>query len=372
LGILPVAAKGVFGNGLYFASSLAHLNSVAHGGDNQVYLISLVLPGNPFPLSELALGAGCRPGYQSHFVTMEGAKSGESAGELVIFDPSQALPLFMWTTRGPPQTQFQEKPSALRKEWNFTLDETWHRECQIPVLENGERKDEDMCAMLDTLLSLLGGGMQMIRRAYWINNPLLVNQFEVFLDCHRARRQLNLTHFVSREWETSPIDVELKKRFMVKLDQQLLGASKVFGTSDVMPVIQGTHENAHRIAKNGFGTVATLDPGFFGQGIYFTSKLSYARKYAKPAKDGSLVLVISLASPGNVLPVTADPFTATMHPNPQGYLGKPRQQGYQSHYTVVYMKEEGGTYGYPLRSAPPRPPGMSWWSLSLPRPFPYF
>jgi len=120
-----------------------------------------------------------------------------------------------------------------------------------------------------------------------------------------------------------------------------------------MPVIQGTHENAaHRIAKNGFGTVATLDPGFFGQGIYFTSKLRYAaHEYAKKAEDGSLVLVISLASPGNVLPISADPKINKL-PNPQGYLGKPRQEGYQSHYTAVYMPDKGGTYGYPLRSAP--------------------
>jgi len=120
----------------------------------------------------------------------------------------------------------------------------------------------------------------------------------------------------------------------------------------VIPVIQGTHENAaHRIAKNGFGTVAREDAGFFGQGIYFTSKLNYARKYAKPAKDGSLVLVISLASPGNVLPICADPKIIGL-PNSHGYLGKPRQPGYQSHYTAVYMPGEGGTYGYPLRSAP--------------------
>jgi len=209
-----------------------------------------------------------------------------------------------------------------------------------------------LCAKLDVLLSLLGGGMQMIRRAYWINNPLLANQFEIFLDCHKARRQLNPTQFMSREWESSPIDVELKKQFLSKLDKQFVAASKMFDTNGVIPVIQGTRENAaHRIAKNGFGTVATLDDGFFGQGIYFTSKLNYARRYSKPAKDGSLVLVISLAAPGNVLPISADPLLNKIK-NPQGYLGKPRQQGYQSHYTIVHMPGEGGTYGYPLRTAP--------------------
>ena len=220
------------------------------------------------------------------------------------------------------------------------------------MVDNGETKDEALCAKLDTVLSMLGGSMNLIRRAYWINNPLLANQFEIFLDCNKAKHQLNPTEFRAREWESSPVDLELKKQFLAKLEQQLISGSKVLETSGIIPVIQGTRENAaHRIAKNGFGILATEDAGFFGQGIYFTSKLNYARKYSKPANDGSLVLVISLVAPGNVLPISADPQVDKL-PNPQGYLGKPRQRGYQSHYTVVYLPGEGGIYGYPLRTAP--------------------
>jgi len=71
--------------------------------------------------------------------------------------------------------------------------------------------------------------MQMIRRAYWINNPLLANQFEIFLDCHMARRQLNPTQFMSSEWESSPVDVELKKRFMVKRISSFLMPQRSLG-----------------------------------------------------------------------------------------------------------------------------------------------
>jgi len=225
----------------------------------------------------------------------------------------------------------------------------------VPVFENGAPKDEALCAKLDSLLSLLGGSMNSIRRAYWINNPLLANQFEIFLGCNATRHQLNPTAFNSRDWESAPADLARKRQFLAMLDTKLVSASKVLGTSEVISVIQGTSENAaHRIAKNGFGILATGDAGFFGQGIYFTSKLNYARKYSdlKPATDGSQVLVISLAAPGNVLPISADPYTGDLRPNPQGYLGKPLQRGYQSHYTAVSLPGEGGTYGYPLRTAP--------------------
>ena len=118
-----------------------------------------------------------------------------------------------------------------------------------------------------------------------------------------------------------------------------------------MAVIQGTSENAgHRIAKNGFGTVATLDPGWYGQGIYFTSKMSYASVYAREVKDGSQVFIVSVVVPGNALPITENPHIVRPTPNPTGFLAKPCQSGYQSHYTVVDTKP--GSCGLPLQDSP--------------------
>jgi len=49
----------------------------------------------------------------------------------------------------------------------------------------------------------------------------------------------------------------------------------------VLPVVQGTSENAaFRIIKNGFGTVASLDDGYYGLGMYFTSSFKYSSRYA--------------------------------------------------------------------------------------------
>lgn len=120
----------------------------------------------------------------------------------------------------------------------------------------------------------------------------------------------------------------------------------------MIPVIQGTSENAaHRIAKNGFGTVSSLDPGWYGQGMYTTTSFNYAGNYASEAKDG-FVFLISLVTIGNAFPVIDPPFvkkTLGLRVNPTGQYGKPCQLGYQSHYCVV--ETEKTSLGKPVKDS---------------------
>ena len=117
-------------------------------------------------------------------------------------------------------------------------------------------------------------------------------------------------------------------------------------------MVQGTSENAaHRIAKNGFGTVSTTDSGWYGQGIYFTSKLSYASYFSqaldpKPGiesenqtKEVEKVFLLSLVVPGNAYPVTE-----THTDQAGGYFGKPCKPGYQSHYVITNHTGVGGPF----------------------------
>jgi len=96
--------------------------------------------------------------------------------------------------------------------------------------------------------------------------------------------------------------------------------------------------------------VASLDEGYYGRGMYFTSHLSYAAGYAPPTPQGRVFLV-SLVIPGNTFPVTEFPnqipkgpavnqipntqkgSSANLFPN--SYKGKPCRKGYQSHYVEV-------------------------------------
>lgn len=115
----------------------------------------------------------------------------------------------------------------------------------------------------------------------------------------------------------------------------------------MIPLIQGTVENAgFRIAKNGFGTVGSLDAGYYGQGTYFTSQISYARSYNKSGRAGRVFLV-SLVIPGNAFPIAETPLNiledafgkVQLTPNAAGFYGKPCQRGYQSHYTLIDKKD---------------------------------
>lgn len=227
----------------------------------------------------------------------------------------------------------------------------------ITVLENGTQNAE-LFGKLESLIPLLGGTMGLVKRAYWINNPRLATQFELFLECTAARHELNPNEFQSGGWKYASTDLELKTAFMAKLQDYTGQVSHLQLPRGVIPMIQGTQENAgHRIAKNGFGILATLDPGYYGQGIYLTSKMPYAFSYAKEAQDQTKVFMVCLTVPGNALPITAAPYSDPTPfpriPNSKGFLASPCQRGYQSHYTVV-TKANKATEGYPMRESPIR------------------
>jgi len=111
----------------------------------------------------------------------------------------------------------------------------------------------------------------------------------------------------------------------------------VWGENDVpiMPVFQGTSKaTALKIAQTGFCTVATLDDGFYGRGMYFTSSVLYASYYSRLAMKGKSNLdyiIVAFVSPGNVYPVIEGPIS------PNTLRGKPGviNPGYQSHYVCV-------------------------------------
>jgi len=142
-------------------------------------------------------------------------------------------------------------------------------------------------------------------------------------------------------------------------------------------MIHGTSEDAaFRVMEGGFGTVAGLDDGYYGRGMYFTSDLRYANMYAEiQAKKanpsgpcGANVFLIAAVLPGNPYPVTEHPFLPKrdkdgkqlfpvqfeMDPtlegkdkrkrNPFGLLGQACKAGYQSHYTIVDSVHSGSAF----------------------------
>jgi len=83
----------------------------------------------------------------------------------------------------------------------------------------------------------------------------------------------------------------------------------------------------------GFATLAALDAGYYGKGIYFTSYVEYTIQYMITRADPAVL--VTLLIPGNPYPATEDPHAEiTEH----SLLGVPIHSGYQSHYVVTDAK----------------------------------
>jgi len=93
-------------------------------------------------------------------------------------------------------------------------------------------------------------------------------------------------------------------------------------------MIQGTIQNAAwKIVENGFGTVASLDEGYYGKGIYFTTYALYSTTYIYSSQHP--VMIISWVLPGNTFPVSEH------HKGSSSLLGQAIKAGYNSHYVVA-------------------------------------
>jgi len=108
---------------------------------------------------------------------------------------------------------------------------------------------------------------------------------------------------------------------------------------------------AYSICETGFAALSSLDDGWYGKGIYFTSYAVYTVPYISRQK--APVIIVSWVLPGNVYPVieNSEPSDTTQEPKglaqkhqEASLKGAPIQNGYNSHYVVV---DEDGKIGHP-------------------------
>lgn len=106
----------------------------------------------------------------------------------------------------------------------------------------------------------------------------------------------------------------------------------------LVPVLHGTDLNvAKKIAKTGFASLSSLDAGYFGKGIYFTTHLLYTLPYSCGKRNPSVIL--SYVNMGNIFPVTED------HRGSNSLLGSAIKSSYNSHFAltnkdgVIYNKD---------------------------------
>lgn len=104
-------------------------------------------------------------------------------------------------------------------------------------------------------------------------------------------------------------------------------------TIPLIPVLHGTdYVTSEMIARTGFAALSSLDEGFFGKGIYFTTSLPYTLPYALAKKRPTVI--VSYVNAGNVWPVTEE------HKGPRSLKGGAIKSGYNSH---IALTNKGGT-----------------------------
>jgi len=111
--------------GFYFTSKLGYSDKYAKRGPDgsKPFIVSMVIPGNSFPVVEHPFaadcssanpsgfkGKACHAGYQSHFTVVDGRTLNAfpikghldpaiAADELVTFEGAQVLPLIVFYTK---------------------------------------------------------------------------------------------------------------------------------------------------------------------------------------------------------------------------------------------------------------------------------
>jgi len=97
----------------------------------------------------------------------------------------------------------------------------------------------------------------------------------------------------------------------------------------VLPVIHGTQSDvAWKIASTGFAALSSLDAGYFGKGIYFTSSCQYSAPYTQ---FGELpCMILALIIPGNIYPVIEQ------HKGDYSLMGNAITPGCNSHYVRTH------------------------------------
>jgi len=205
----------------------------------------------------------------------------------------------------------------------------------LEVKEGAAIRDEAAYKRFLTLAPFFGVDPDKVTKVTAISNEALLGAFAPHKDICAARHLKDPGLFKSSDWEMEK-KPELRKEYLQRSERYVSQFEwNKEGEVSVIPLIQGTGaEIARKISEVGFASLSSRDAGFYGKGVYFTSKFEYAEKYAANYKDPAFI--IAMVTIGNVFPVVESPHLPhTTVSNPYGYLGKPLRVEYQSHFSLV-------------------------------------
>jgi len=167
-----------------------------------------------------------------------------------------------------------------------------------------------------------------ITEVYAVYNSRLVNNFIGGREIISARINDDPSIFAAEEWKNDDPSGRrewVKKMLLKKIDACLWNAGEKV---PIIPVIHGTSkEIALKICQAGFANLSSLDDGWYGKGIYFSTSAMYCIPYFLERKNPAVL--ICFLCPGNPYPVTEK------YRGKRSLLGKALKSKYQSHYVAV-------------------------------------
>lgn len=230
----------------------------------------------------------------------------------------------------PKQIDLSRLPAEVR--WSYSKYQknprSWNYVSTVGTQDSGyyskELLAEDFNRVKSHFVYLLGGGSIIVKTITAVYNPTLISNFINTI----AIRELRLGQqvFNSKSWmEESPGKAAVYNHYLARVDQMF------WNQGYPVPILLAAHgtdaDVASKICETGFASLQTLDAGYYGQGIYFTTYAHYTLTYFAQRKHPSIVL--SWVVPGNVFPVTED------RKSPQSLCGLALKSGYNSHYVVT-------------------------------------
>jgi len=221
-------------------------------------------------------------------------------------------------------------------------------------------EDTDEMQLFKALWSSLCSAEMKFKAVHTLWNPVLASSFINFQDI-LAQRYIESPHlFKKQKWrnkqhfkaEREFVHDQLERRiseFSWNVVKGLDGEETFYVDVPIIPVAHGTSTTVGwSIAVQGFAALASLDAGYYGKGIYFTSYVEYTIQYFLTKPDPAVL--VTLVIPGNAYPVIEHP--KELQENLTSLVGLPLNSGYQSHFVLTRMNglpwnkdgsdEEGG------------------------------
>jgi len=200
-------------------------------------------------------------------------------------------------------------------------------------LKKNITNDKKYLAKFDILFQNLDSDKIVIDEAYAIYNLTLLSAF-------RSNRQIISTRhsntpglFQKSDWKDDKSCEEQRNWVYSKYKERV--DTYDWNKNLELPIIPAIHGTDEKIAWNicaaGFAALSTLDAGFYGKGIYFSSSCLYTVPYY--GTKAVPTILICLLTLGNVRPVIES------RENKKGFLGVNIDPGYQSHFVVC--KKDG-------------------------------